>query len=468
MAAIDLNVVLGSVAFAIFWVLAVFRTVPFLPIGRTAGSPLGALLMVVFRVIKPKDAYEAIDLPILGLLFGSMVVGVYLEKAHMFKYLGKLLSWKSYGAKDLLCRICLVSAISSALFTNDTTCVVLTEFVLKIATQKNLPPHPFLFALVSSANIGSSASPIGNPQNLIIAVQSEIPFGNFLHGILPAMVVGVFVNALILLCMYWKLLSIPKDEENQNKEIEDRRIDSNDMNSHRFSPWRQLRRILLTEIASQVIDQTLGNQENEIIIQEGISWKSFDYLVIIGMLISLFKGFDMTWTVVTTAFTLAVLDFKDAQPCLEKVSYSLLTFFCGMFVTVKGFNETGIPNMIWEFIEPYARIDHFRGIVVLAAVIVVLSNLFSNVPTVLLVGKLVAKSAASISADTNRAWLILAWVSTVAGNFSLVGSAANLIVWEQARQAWDDGYTLSFWRHLKFGVPSTLIITAIGLTLIQG
>ncbi|KAA8533705.1 hypothetical protein F0562_031222 [Nyssa sinensis] len=414
--------------------------------------------MVVFRVIKPKDAYEAIDLPILGLLFGSMVVGVYLEKAHMFKYLGKLLSWKSYGAKDLLCRICLVSAISSALFTNDTTCVVLTEFVLKIAKQKNLPPHPFLFALVSSANIGSSASPIGNPQNLIIAVRSEIPFGNFLHGILPAMVVGVFVNALILLCMYWKLLSIPKDEENQNKEIEDKMIDSNDMNSHRFSPWRshnytslndsqehssfklqsmktssslnvnehttEVIEDLVTEIASQVIDQTLGNQENEIIIQEGISWKSFDYLVIIGMLISLFK--------------------------------------------VKGFNETGIPNMLWEFIEPYARIDHFRGIVVLAAVILVLSNLFSNVPTVLLVGKLVAKSAASIPADTNKAWLILAWVSTVAGNFSLLGSAANLIVWEQARRARDDGYTLSFWRHLKFGVPSTLIITAIGLTLIKG
>jgi Na+/H+ antiporter NhaD/arsenite permease-like protein len=202
------KVVLGSIAFAIFWVLAVFPAIPFLPIGRTAGSLLGAILMVVFRVLTPDQAYDAIDLPILGLLSGTMVVSIYLEREDMFKYLGMMLSWKSKGAKDLICRICLISAISSALFTNDTTCVVLTEFVLKTARQHNLPPHPFLLALVSSANIGSSATPIGNPQNLVIAVQSKISFGNFLIGILPAMLMGVFVNALILICMYWKLLSI--------------------------------------------------------------------------------------------------------------------------------------------------------------------------------------------------------------------------------------------------------------------
>lgn len=118
------KVVLGLIAFAIFWVLAVFPSIPFLPVGRTAGSLLGAMLMVVFRVLTPDQAFAAIDLPILGLLFGTMVVSVYLERADMFKYLGKLLSWKSKGAKDLLCRISVISAISSALFTNDTSCVV--------------------------------------------------------------------------------------------------------------------------------------------------------------------------------------------------------------------------------------------------------------------------------------------------------------------------------------------------------
>lgn len=186
-----INVVLGSIAFTVFWVLVVFPAVRFLPIGSGAGSLLGATLMVIFGVISPQQAYDAIDLPILGLLFGTMVVTVYLERADLFKYLGKLLAWKSRGAKDLIFRVCLISALCSAFFTNDTACVVLTEFVLNIARQHNLPPYPFLLALATSANIGSSATPIGNPQNLVIAVQCKISFGKFLVGLLPAVLVGV-------------------------------------------------------------------------------------------------------------------------------------------------------------------------------------------------------------------------------------------------------------------------------------
>ncbi|KAK0597372.1 hypothetical protein LWI29_024637 [Acer saccharum] len=516
------KVVLGSLSFAIFWVLAVFPAVPFLPIGRTAGSLLGAMLMVIFQVISPDQAYAAIDLPILGLLFGTMVVSVYLEKADMFKYLSKLLSWKSRGPKDLLCRICLISAISSALFTNDTTCVVLTEFVLKIARQHNLPPHPFLLALASSANIGSSATPIGNPQNLVIAVQSKISFGNFVIRILPAMLVGVIVNALILLSMYWKSLSSQTDEEDATAEI----VAEEDVNSHQFSPatlshftslhsqeWNSQKGrvdntpssrvnpvdIEFDRVSNGVSDSVKISIESKEVVSTDVSvpskgvalvassrdvltkqslegkerWKRMLrkaclYLVTIGMLVSLLMGLNMSWTAIAAALALAILDFKDARPNLEKVSYSILIFFCGMFITVDGFNRTRIPSNLWDLMEPYAKIDHIGGIVVLAVVILVLSNFASNVPTVLLLGARVAASAAAISeADEKKAWLILAWVSTVAGNLSLMGSAANLIVCEQARRAPYLGYTLSFWRHLKFGVPSTLIVTAIGLILIR-
>jgi len=197
-------------------------------------------------------------------------------------------------------------------------------------------------------------------------------------------------------------------------------------------------------------------------------WKSCVYLITIGMLIALLMGLNMSWTTITAALALVVLDFKDARPCLEKVSYSLLIFFCGMFITVNGFNKTGIPSTLWNLMAPYAQIDHSSGIAVLAIVILVLSNLASNVPTVLLLGGRVAASAAAISAaDEKKAWLILAWVSTVAGNLSLLGLAANLIVCEQARKAPRLGYTLSFWSHLKFGLPSTLIVTTIGLILLR-
>ncbi|PQM36520.1 putative transporter arsB [Prunus yedoensis var. nudiflora] len=507
---------------------------------------LGSIAFAVFWVLTPDQAYAAIDLPILGLLFGTMVVSIYLERADMFKYLGKLLLWKTQGAKDLLCRICLISAISSALFTNDTSCVVLTEFVLKVAKQHNLPPHPFLLALASSANIGSAATPIGNPQNLVIAVQSKIPFGKFVIGILPAMLVGIFVNALILLCMFWRLLSVHKDEEDPAGEV----VVEEDVSSHRFSPatlshsaslnsqeWNS--RLETADLKSspnfsgnidnvETLRNRLPSSENEInnvhsgaldyarnsiaskeetidvsshkreetILSEGAAsnnrlrdacpteslegkenlttrwkrllWKSGVYLVTIGMLIALLMGLNMSWCAITAALALVVLDFTDAGPSLQKVSYSLLVFFCGMFITVEGFNKTGIPSALWDFMEPHAHIDHATGIAVLALTILVLSNLASNVPTVLLLGARVAASAAAISAaEEKKAWLLLAWVSTVAGNLSLLGSAANLIVCEQARQSPYLAYTLSFWSHLKFGVPSTLLVTAIGLTLIR-
>ncbi|XP_061947786.1 silicon efflux transporter LSI3-like isoform X1 [Populus nigra] len=436
------KVVLGSVAFAIFWILAVFPAVPFLPIGRTAGSILGAILMVIFKVITPEQAYSAINLPVLGLLFGTMVVSIYLERADMFKHLGVLLSWKSWGAKDMLCRICIVSAISSALFTNDTACVFLTEFILKIARQNNIRPEPFLLGLASSSNIGSSATPIGNPQNLIIAIQSRISFGEFVLGLLPAVLVGVFVNALILICMFWRLLSDVKEEEDALDEL------------------------IVQEDSESGPQQSTEESKGQLNRWKRLSWKLCIYLGTIGMLVAFLMGLDMSWTALTAALIFVILDFKDAGPCLEKVSYSLLVFFCGMFITVDGFSKTGIPTSFWTLMEPHAQIDHASGIAVLAIVILVLSNVVSNVPTVLLLGAKVAASAAEIShSKEKKAWLILAWVSTVAGNLSLLGSAANIILCEQALRA-QPSYNITFWSHLKFGVPSTLIVTTIGLALV--
>ncbi|KAL6911276.1 hypothetical protein ACP4OV_000081 [Aristida adscensionis] len=532
------KVALGTAAFGIFWVLAVFPAVPFLPIGRTAGSLLGAMLMVLLGVTSADEAYAAVDLPILGLLFGTMVVSVYLERADMFRHLGRLLSWRSQGGRDLLVRTCAAAALASALFTNDTCCVVLTEFILKIARQHNLPPKPFLLALASSANIGSAATPIGNPQNLVIAVQSGVSFGQFVLGILPATLAGAALNAAVLLALYWNQLDGGKPTE-EVVALPTEVVEEDDVTSHRFSPatMSHLRArpgtsalhaadAVVAEVAyhdpvkpdaaaavaangngdhhdgcagkqpppasadgihqrhaagaagaraavngsAKDVHSLRAAEEKEPAMEAWKStlWKTCVYVITFGMLVALLLGLNMSWSAITAALALIVLDFKDARPCLEKVSYPLLLFFCGMFITVDGFNKTGIPSAFWEFMEPYARIDTPTGTVILALVILFLSNVASNVPTVLLLGARVAASAAAISpaAETN-AWLILAWTSTVAGNLSLLGSAANLIVCEQARRSQQYGYTLSFLSHLQFGFPATLVVTGIGLLLIR-
>lgn len=321
------DIVLGSVAFGIFWMLAVFPAVPFLPIGRTAGSLLGAMLMVVFQVISPAQAYAAIDLPILGLLFGTMVVSIYLERANMFMHLGRLLSWKSRGGKDLLCRVCLISAFASALFTNDTTCIVLTEFVLKLARQHNLPAKPFLLALASSANIGSSATPIGNPQNLVIAVESKISFLKFFFGIVPAMLIGVAVNIVIILVMFWKDLSGKGEEEIMEEGV----VEEEDVMSHKFSPARMSHMSPPPEELSPPVTRTKKGRGGSMqcadmqrcLTKKELILKGFVYVVAIGMLAALLMGLNMSWTAITAALALVVIDFRDAGPCLDKVNCSL-------------------------------------------------------------------------------------------------------------------------------------------------
>ncbi|RCV43957.1 LOW QUALITY PROTEIN: hypothetical protein SETIT_9G335700v2 [Setaria italica] len=481
------KVLLGSLAFGVFWMLAVFPSVPFLPIGRTAGALLGAVLMIVFHVISPDDAYASIDLPILGLLFATMVLGGYLKGAGMFKHLGAVLAWRSQGGRDLLCRVCVVTALASALFTNDTCCVVLTEFVLELAAERGLPAKPFLLALATSANVGSSATPIGNPQNLVIAFNSRITFLQFFFGILPAMLAGMAVNTVMLLCMYWKdLEGASPDEVAAVKEGGGRRGGA--LAGGLGALAQQCSTSPGGGAALRLRQNGHANGNNghdaESVMSENIStkhrWfmqcseqrrklflKSFAYVVTVGMLVAYMLGLNMSWTAITTAIALVVVDFRDAEPCLDKVSYSLLVFFSGMFVTVSGFNKTGLPGAIWNFMAPYAKINHVSGVTVLSLIILLLSNLASNVPTVLLMGDEVAASAATISASAvTRSWLLLAWVSTVAGNLSLLGSAANLIVCEQARRAPRNAHDLTFWSHVVFGVPSTLVVTAIGIPLI--
>eukprot|EP00250_Pteridium_aquilinum_P009623 c18807_g1_i1 orf=184-1881(+) len=557
------TVVLGSLAFLVFWVTATFPKFHGLPVGRTAGSLIGATLMVVFQVDSPDEAYDSINLPILGLLFGTMVVSIYLQSADMFTYLASALSYRCRGGKDLLCRLSFLVAIASALFTNDTCCVLFTEFILSYCKDKGFPPEPFLLALATSANIGSSATPIGNPQNLVIAIQGKISFGKFILGILPAMLVGVTLNLALLLAMYWNQLSkvsMPMCElkaieagqkadmqiQSYNTDVENGRnlmsmnssdaeafrscqssgsldnknptdgiypsvenhanehvhgngnLDNSTQRNHQNTHHEEMTFSeecasskeavhVSTELKPDKAMQITGSPRSSPLLCEPppsspgshshtflekwrrYFWKPCVYLVTLGMLGALLAGLDLSWCTITAAIVLVVIDFRDAGPSLNKVSYSLLVFFSGMFITVDGFNRTGIPATFWNAVEPHARINRVSGTAVLSAVIIFLSNVASNVPTVLLLGpKVAASSAALPGASVEKAWLILAWASTVAGNLTLVGSAANLIVCEQARTSSSVPYHLSFWKHLRFGFPSTLLIVAIGLPLIRG
>lgn len=513
------KVVRGCVAFVVWWVFAVFPRLPLFPIGRNAGSLLGGTLMVILQVLSPDGAFGALDLPILALLFGTMVISIYLEKADLFRYLENALSWKTRGGMDLLCRLCLLAGLSSALFTNDTTCIILTKFVLKLCKEKKLRPKPFLLALACSANIGSAATPIGNPQNLVIAVSSGISFGRFLAGVLPAVVVGLLVNTLLLLLCFYRSLWLPEPDPTPgpnpagiSEDVENaaaphpERITQSVNTVAEETPgletvreagnggedvrgdggerdWTtRMERVLLRLLGLFFKDVQRWEDGARFGLLKRRLWKVSIYLVTLGMLAALLGGLSLPWTAVTAAVVMMLLDFSDAGPSLNQVNYGLLVFFCGMFIATSGFNATGAPEVFWTAVEPHSQINTASGVIVLSLVVIVLSNVVSNVPTVILLGGRVAASAAATGASSDKAWLILAWVSTVAGNLTLIGSAANIIVAEQARETQGERvlreanartgeahepsrltYNLTFAKHIWFGFPSTLAVIAVGL-----
>ena len=197
--------VMGSIIGAIAWIFLAFK-VPGVPFGRTLGIFGCAVLTLVFAVLSPAEAFASINIETIALLFGTMVISVLLEREGFFSVFIHFLTYRCTSAFSLLARICCASAFLSALMTNDTVCVFFTPVIIDLCELHQLPHGPFLVALATSANIGSTATPVGNPQNMIIASLSGISYGQFILYIGPAMVVALALNIALLALWYGKEL----------------------------------------------------------------------------------------------------------------------------------------------------------------------------------------------------------------------------------------------------------------------
>jgi Na+/H+ antiporter NhaD/arsenite permease-like protein len=398
-----------TAVFLLTYALIVSRRLRLLPIGRPAGALVGAVLMVAIGAISPIETYGAIDHDTIVLLFGTMVLTVYLERAGFFEWLAmKMISVCPTGISFLFGTV-LLSGTLSALLVNDTVCLFLTPVIISACKAGGLPIGPYLIALATSANIGSAATLVGNPQNMIIGSMSGFSFSSFFLFSGPAAAAGLVVNGGLLWVCYrrqlrGRVLKIP-----QWNVMEDRR------------------RFALT------------------------------LLVTGGVIAGFFAGFHLGYTAVAGAVILVVADRRDPRDVFSRVDWALLLFFCCLFIVVAGVAKTGIIESAWRMSAPYLVLSETSGLAAFSALITLGSNLISNVPMVMLTGPHLHELG---SADLG--WVLLAYVSTIAGNFTLLGSVANIIVAERAR----DDYTLGFREYLRFGLPSTILVMAVGVSVI--
>ena len=390
--------------FVLSWFFIAFRRMPVLPLGRTTGTMLGAVLMVVFGVLTPEAAYKAVDHNTIVLLLAMMMLTFWLTRGDTFQALGDRVLRAAGTPWRLLVGLSLLSGGLSAVLVNDTVCVFLTPFVVETCRRSGLPMGPYLIALATSANLGSAATLVGNPQNMIIGSQSGMHFTLFLLRALPGVAMAFVAHLKVLEVFYRRKLPM------------------------RFA---------------------------EMPPAASVSWRpTLGVWVTMGVLVGFILGFHMGFTALCGVLLLAIADRKEPLEAFLRVDWTLLLFFASLFVVVGGLHETGLVKDLLAQAAPGFILESWKGQGLFTAVLVVGSNLVSNVPMVLLASPIVQTLR-----DPDLAWVELAFVTTVAGNLTLVGSVANLIVAEGARGSYD----LGFFEYLKFGLVTTLVTLAVGI-----
>jgi Na+/H+ antiporter NhaD/arsenite permease-like protein len=456
----------GSLIFIAVW-LAILKTKwASFPLGRSLATVTGACLMVAFNILPPNEAFKAINLPTIILLTGTMLISAHIEKQGYYVLFSDFLVKSTSNSNIVfLWKTIIVSAISSAFLTNDTICVILPQIVLRACAKRKLNPEPFLLAVATSANVGSSCSPIGNPQNMIIASLSGLTFLQFLLYITLPSVLSTLITGLFIQISYRNHFVYDWTSEKLQLLGVETPVDGSSASISVTSGS-------LTDDSSKVVSAPETAQDDSVTIVSSSFHSSSSslqsrliVLVLLAtplLLIFADQWIGLSWMSISIGCLLCVIDINvNSDKILERVDGSLLFFFSGLFVVVAGLTETMIPDALWNSISSVVSMSSFSGLLIYSLIILIGSNTVSNVPLTLLLAPKLSEYAYPSSLV---AWVLLAFVSTVAGNFTLVGSVANLIVAEKSKHI----HELSFIAYAKIGTPTTLLSLLVGVPIIAG
>lgn len=377
---------------------------PWLRMNRATIALVGATVLVSIGVISLEHAYRAIDWNTIVLLFAMMVLNVNLRTAGFFHLVISHVVRLARTPRRLLALIVIVSGVLSAVFLNDTIALMMTPMVLELATALRRNPIPYLVGLVTAANVGSVAAITGNPQNMLVGMSSGISFVQFTLALAPVALLGLGVIWIVITLVY-------RDE---------------------FSAVQ-----LDRELA-------VPGEEDPNLLRKAMIATAL-------MLGGLVAGAPIPLAALAAAAVLLISRRRDPERVFEEIDWGLLVFFASLFVVTGAIETSGLGDDLFAWMRPWAD----GGPAKLTAVSVVLSNLVSNVPAVMLFRPVVPTLE-----QPHAAWLTLAMATTLAGNLTLLGSVANLIVAEIARRR---GVHLSFVEYLKAGTPIAILTLLIGI-----
>ena len=401
----DWQTVAALVIFAGTYLVIAVGKLPGYRLDRAGAALLGAALMVGLGVLPLEAAYRAIDFDTITLLLGMMILVANLKLSGFFRLVNGFIMTRARHPLVLLIAVVLVCGFFSAFLVNDTICLIMTPIVAELVISLKRNPLPYLLAIPMASNVGSTATITGNPQNMIIGSLSQIPYGNFAAALSPVAAAGLVLTVLLIAAIY-------RDEFLGRAGLAQ-------------PPARSAR------------------YHGPLVVKS--------VLVAIAMMALFFAGLPVAGVAIVGGALLLFTRRVKADKVYFEIDWPLLLMFVGLFVVVAGLEHAVLTP---EAATAIGRL-HLQSAPVLAALTAGLSNVVSNVPAVLVLKPFVAGLP-----DPQRAWLLVAMASTLAGNLTLVGSVANLIVAQRARRY---GVTIGFWPYFRVGAPLTLLTILFGL-----
>lgn len=392
--------------FATYLVIAIGK-LPGYHIDRAGAATLGAGLMVACGAVSIEDAYRAIDFNTITLLLGMMIVVANLRLSGFFRVVNSWAVTRAHHPAMLLGAIVVTTGVLSAFLVNDAICLVMTPIVIELTRALKRNPVPYLIAVALASNVGSTATITGNPQNMIIGTVSQIPYGTFTAALAPIAAIGLVITIAFVVVL------------NPREYLTRERLLSAKLASH-YHGWLVTKSTLVTA----------------------------------AMIVLFFLGQPVAKVAIVAGALLLLTRRVRARKIYREIDGPLLLMFAGLFIVVAGLERSVLSPEILAG----ARHLNLDNAGVLSGVTAVLSNIVSNVPAVL-----VLKPFVPALHDPERAWLVIAMASTLAGNFTLVGSVANLIV---AQRAAADGIAIDFWSYFRVGAPLTLVTIVIGVVML--
>lgn len=374
---------------------------PVFRVDRAGMSIIGASLMTAFGILSMNEAVQAIDAKTIVVLFSLMVVVSNLKLAGFFAYIGKKVFTHIHSAKHLLLAVVFMSGFLSSIVINDIVCLLFTPVVIMLCLKININPIPHLLAVAMASNIGSACTFIGNPQNVLIGSLSQIPASQYFLTAGPISFIGLIFLYFALYAIYHKDLQKQftyKDDEN-------------------------------TAIHLYLLVKTL--------------------IVLVLVIIFYLVGFDLSLTASFGAVFLLINARIKPERVYDDIDFNLLIMFIGLFIIIAGVEKSGLLALV----NGYLPAEYMSQIPLFSIMAIVLSNIVSNVPAVLLLRYY-------IPVDEQILWQALALLSTIAGNLTVFGSIANLIVIEIAKK---QGIKITSKEYLKIGFPLTIVLSAISI-----